>query len=85
MAFGLLPHFPGAVGLVASRTKAELTRRALKERGLSEELLARLRTPIGLPLGGVTPEEIALSVAAEIVQERHADDGKTAATPQAAP
>ena len=85
VAFGLLPNFPGAVGLVASRTKAELTRRALKKRGLSEELLARLRTPIGLPLGGVTPEEIALSVAAEIVQERHAHDGKTGATPQAAP
>jgi xanthine dehydrogenase accessory factor len=68
-AAGLLPIFPGGVGLIASRTKSELTRRALRSRGLPEELIARLRSPIGLPLGGVTPAEIALSIAAEIVQE----------------
>lgn len=85
VAFGLLPQFPGRVGLVASRTKAELTRRALRERGLSEEVLARLRTPIGLPLGGVTPEEIALSVAAEIVQELHASDRKGEGASEPAP
>jgi len=85
VALGLLPTFPGKVGLVASRTKAELTRRALKERGLSDELLSRLRTPIGLPLGGVTPEEIALSVVAEIVQERHAQDPTSERKDEGAP
>ncbi len=43
----------------------------LREAGLSEEELARLYAPIGLDLGGRSPEEIALAVMAQIVAARN--------------
>ncbi|MCW3017672.1 MAG: hypothetical protein JWO02_4764, partial [Solirubrobacterales bacterium] len=55
------------VGLVASRTRGERVRSAL---ALPDPLRTRLRTPAGLDIGARTPEEIALSILAEIVQER---------------
>lgn len=70
-AFRLLPTFPGKVGLIGSRTKRELTRKALAARGLSEGVLDRLRSPIGVPMGAETPEEIAVSIAGEIIQDLH--------------
>ncbi len=56
------------VGLVASRKRAESIGKYLKVRGLTEERLAALRSPAGLDIGARTPEEIALSILAEIVQ-----------------
>ncbi len=58
------------VAFIGSRRKAETLRAWLRESGLSEARVARLRAPAGLDIGGVTPEEIALSILAEIVQER---------------
>jgi molybdenum cofactor cytidylyltransferase len=55
------------VALVANRRRAEEIKRALLVRGLSEEKAARLRAPAGLEIGAEGPEEIALSVMAEIV------------------
>ena len=47
----------------------------LREAGLTEPELARLRSPIGLDLGARTPEEVAVSVAAEIVALRWGGSG----------
>ncbi|WP_051857479.1 XdhC family protein [Streptomyces cellulosae] len=64
--------FVGALG--SRRTHAERERR-LREAGLSDGELARLRSPIGLDLGARTPEETALSIAAEIVATRRGGTG----------
>jgi xanthine dehydrogenase accessory factor len=58
------------VGFVGSRKKAEALKERLAERGVSAERLARLKFPAGLDLGAITPEEIALSILAEIVSLR---------------
>jgi len=58
------------VAFVGSRRKAETLKTALIEDGLDAEAAARLRSPAGLDIGAITPEEIALSITAEIVQER---------------
>ncbi|MEV0016381.1 XdhC family protein [Streptomyces tendae] len=63
------------VGAMGSR-RTHLDREArLREAGVSDVELARLRSPIGLDLGARTPEETALSIAAEIVATRHAGTG----------
>ncbi|HEY7735575.1 MAG TPA: XdhC family protein [Candidatus Limnocylindrales bacterium] len=59
------------VGLVASPTRATAVRAWLRdENGMAQERLAALRAPAGLDLGAETPEEIALSILAELVQVR---------------
>lgn len=58
-------------GLIGSRKKIALIRHQLKDDGLDDGLVSRLRAPIGLDLGAETPEEIAVSILAEIVARRH--------------
>jgi xanthine dehydrogenase accessory factor len=48
----------------------------LREAGLTEEELSRLRSPIGLDLGARTPEETAVSIAAELIQLRWGGTGQ---------
>jgi xanthine dehydrogenase accessory factor len=48
---------------------------ALREMGLGDDELARIRSPLGLDLGGRSPEEIALSIASGLVAARHGRDG----------
>jgi xanthine dehydrogenase accessory factor len=55
------------VGALGSRRTQEKRRRRLLEAGAAEEELARLHGPIGLPLGGRSPEEIAMAIMAEVV------------------
>jgi xanthine dehydrogenase accessory factor len=63
------------VGAMGSR-RTHLDREArLREAGVTEAELSRLRSPIGLDLGARTPEETALSIAAEIVAARHGGTG----------
>lgn len=60
----------GYVGLMAGKGRREELIRILKTKGLREESLTRLRAPAGLEIGAETPQEIALSIMAEIVSER---------------
>jgi xanthine dehydrogenase accessory factor len=73
--FAALALEPAYVGVVASSKRAARLREALEARGLAGAALARLRGPAGLDLGAETPEEIALSVLAEIVRSRRAGTG----------
>jgi xanthine dehydrogenase accessory factor len=62
------------VGMIGSKRKVKLIFDDLIERGLSAELLSNVHAPIGLDIGGVTVEEIAISIAAQIVECRRAGD-----------
>lgn len=57
----------GYVGAIGSRRTCADRAQRLREAGLTERELSRLRSPVGLDLGGVSPEEVALSIGAEIV------------------
>ena len=59
------------VGALGSRKTQEKRRRRLLEAGATEEELSRLHGPIGLPLGGRSPEEIAMAIMAEVVAVRY--------------
>jgi xanthine dehydrogenase accessory factor len=59
------------VALIASKKRASATLQYLHESSLTQEQIARLKYPAGLDFGAVTPEEIALSILAEIIQRRH--------------
>lgn len=61
----------GYVGLVASARRAGVELASLRERGLDEAALARVRSPVGLDLGPLAQSEIAVAVLAEIVAWRH--------------
>jgi len=66
------------VGLIGSRRKKTVIFRDLAEHdGVAPAELARVRCPIGLPLGGDTPEEIAVSIVAELLQIRHQERSRT--------
>ncbi len=65
----------GYIGAMGSRRTHEDRLRRLRERGLGEDRLARLASPIGLDLGARTPEETAVSIAAEIVADRWGGSG----------
>ena len=58
------------IGMVASHRRADDCRGYLRTSGITEQQLARLRAPAGLDIGAVTPEEIASSILAELVQVR---------------
>ncbi len=68
------------VGAMGSRLTHEDRLQRLREAGLTEEELARLSSPIGLDLGARTPEETAVSIAAEIVAGRWGGTGDRLST-----
>ena len=55
---------------MGSKNKARLAREALLAEGYSEAELARITTPIGIDIGSETPAEIAVSIAAQLIQVR---------------
>ncbi len=63
------------IGLIGSRKTQQQRRERLRAEGFSEADLERLHGPIGLDIGAVTPEEIALSILAEIVANQHGRPG----------
>jgi xanthine dehydrogenase accessory factor len=66
------------VAFVGSRKKAESLKALLAERGISPERLAKLKAPAGLDLGAITPEEIVISILAEIVAVQRRKDSRGA-------
>ena len=58
------------IGVMGSKNKAKLARETLLSEGYSEKQLARIKTPIGLDIGSETPAEIAVSIAAQLIEVR---------------
>ena len=61
---------PRYLGMIGSRAKKKTLFDKLRAKGVSDEFLERVRTPVGLPIGARTHEEIAVSVVAEMIQVR---------------
>jgi xanthine dehydrogenase accessory factor len=75
----------GYVSLVASRRRAAVILERLEQRGVPAERRSRLKAPAGLDIGAVTPEEIAVSILAEIIQHRRSEKTAPSETEPAAP
>ncbi len=58
------------IGLLGSRRKKALLFRTLGDEGYPEEAVSRIVTPVGLAIGSITPEEIAVSIMAQIIEAR---------------
>lgn len=72
----LLLEKPAAyIGVIGSRRRWATTRKNLLEKGVRKELLERVISPIGLELNAETPEEIAVSILAEIIMLRNGGHG----------
>jgi xanthine dehydrogenase accessory factor len=63
------------IGAVGSRKTNQDRRRRLEDAGATPEQMARIRGPIGLDIGAETPEEMAISILAEIISIRHGRAG----------
>lgn len=75
LEWALQQESPRYVGLVGSRAKIRKILLRAREAGLDEARLERVRSPIGLDIGAVTVEEIAVAVAAELVAVRRRGPG----------
>jgi xanthine dehydrogenase accessory factor len=65
------------VGMIGSQSKVKQIFRTLLNEGFTKEQLTKVHAPIGLDLGAETPDEIALSIAAEILMLRHKASGSS--------
>jgi xanthine dehydrogenase accessory factor len=65
------------IGVIGSKRRWAMAVKDLRAQGISDEALARIRAPIGLEIQAETPEEIAVSIMAEIVLRRRGGEGKT--------
>jgi xanthine dehydrogenase accessory factor len=63
------------IGLIGSKRRTNIVLDRLRENGADERTLERVRAPIGLDIGAVTPEEVALAIMAEIVAARRGGSG----------
>ncbi len=72
----LLDYDVAYVGVIGSRRRWMQATKELREKGVAEEKLARVHAPIGLELNAETPEEIAVSIMAEIVMLRNGGTGR---------
>jgi xanthine dehydrogenase accessory factor len=66
---------PDYVGMIGSRRRTNIVLARLREAGFSDEQLREVRAPVGLDIGAVSPEEVALSILAEIVARRRGGTG----------
>jgi xanthine dehydrogenase accessory factor len=63
------------VGLIGSKRRTSIVIERLRESGVPDEQLKKIHAPIGLDIGAVTPEEVALAILSEIVAERRGAPG----------
>ena len=73
---GLLEADAAYIGVIGSKRRWLTTVKALQAKGVSEERIARVHSPMGLELNAETPEEIAVSILAEILMLRDKGTGK---------
>ena len=66
---------PDYIGLIGSKRRTSIVIERLREAGVPDEQLRKIHAPIGLDIGAVTPEEVALAILAEIVAERRGAAG----------
>ena len=79
-AAGIAPLLDSAaayIGVIGSRRRWATTAKALKEKGVAEEKIAKVHSPMGLELQAETPEEIAVSILAEVMMVREKATGKS--------
>jgi len=62
------------IGMIGSERKTLTILKRLNKRGISKETLSRIYSPIGISIGAVTPEEIALSIVSELIKVRRLGD-----------
>jgi xanthine dehydrogenase accessory factor len=74
---------PDYVGLIGSKRRTRIVLERVREAGVSSEQLERVHAPIGLDIGAVTPEEVALAIIAEIVALRRGGSGRSLSERQA--
>ena len=67
---------PDYVGLIGSKRRTRIVLERLREAGVGAEQLEKVHAPIGLDIGAVTPEEVALAIIAEIVAVRRGGSGR---------
>lgn len=65
---------PKYIGCIGSRKKVEATREFLRANGVEESKIKSVCSPIGLPIGGNSPEEIAISVVSQLIQYRYLEE-----------
>ncbi|HET8783094.1 MAG TPA: XdhC family protein [Pyrinomonadaceae bacterium] len=66
---------PDYVGLIGSKRRTSIVIDRLRESGATDEQLKKIHAPIGLDIGAISPEEVALAIIAEIVAERRSAGG----------
>jgi xanthine dehydrogenase accessory factor len=66
---------PDYVGMIGSRRRTNIVLGRLRESGVEEEVLKEVRAPVGLDIGAVSPEEVALAILAEVVAQRRGGTG----------
>ena len=72
----MLEANPAYMGVIGSKRRWLTTVKALKAKGISEEKIARVDSPMGLEVNAETPEEIAVSIMAEILMLKDKGTGK---------
>ena len=70
----ILPKETAYVGLIGSRRRVRFVLEWLEKKGFSQQRLKKVFTPIGIPIGAESPEEIALSIVSELVCVRRKGD-----------
>jgi xanthine dehydrogenase accessory factor len=73
----LLKVDAGYLGIIGSKRRWLTTKSALLDQGIPEDVIARIHAPVGLELNAETPEEIAVSILAEIILLRNGGTGKS--------
>ena len=63
------------IGLIGSKRRTNIVLQRLREEGVTEERLQNVHAPVGLDIGAVTPEEVALAIMAEIIAVRRGGKG----------